>query len=63
MWKNPSGNHPSDEFIKETIEFWYERTGVIMTEDEARAAIHDITGFIKVLADWDRKDREKQGQE
>ena len=41
--------------ITETIRFWKEHSGEILSPEDAREVIQNITGFFKVLQDWDKK--------
>ena len=58
MRNKPSGDFPSEALIKETIEFWQTR-GFTMSEDEAKEAILNTTGFFRVLAEWNQNDPDK----
>ena len=49
----------NDEFIKYTLEVWQPRTPRRLTEEDAREIIDNITGFFKVLIEWDEKERGK----
>lgn len=51
----------SDNAIEETIAFWQKRTGKIITREDAREMIVNISGFFRVLDEWDKRDRMNQG--
>lgn len=38
--------------IAETQEFWKRRTGVDLTEDEAREALQNMEGFVALVSEW-----------
>lgn len=38
--------------ITETQEFWRQRTGVDLPEDEAREALENMTAFIALVSGW-----------
>ena len=46
-----------DDFIEETRAFWGELTGRTFSREDAREMIANISGFFRVLAEWDRKAR------
>jgi hypothetical protein len=48
--------HP-DDFIEKTRTFWGERSGRVFSREEAREMVVNISGFFRVLAEWDRKAR------
>ena len=45
------------EFIKYTREFWQKRTSRPLTDEDAREIIENITGFFKILIEWDERER------
>ncbi len=49
-----------EKFLKETREFWENRTGQPLTDEDAREIIANVTGFFKVIAKWDSKAKEKK---
>jgi hypothetical protein len=57
---------PSKELIKSTLDFWgpkYAERGEILTEEDAREIIFNLTNFFDALAEIDRKHKEKVKQE
>lgn len=52
------------KLIQKTLEYWqpkYDTMGVKLTEEDAREIIDNMTGFIKLLDEWDRAENEKEG--
>ena len=45
------------EFLDKTVAFWQPRTSRKLTREDARQMIENVTGFFKVLAEWDAKAR------
>jgi len=39
--------------IAKTVEFWSDRTGETITVEDAREIIENVTGFFRVLSEWD----------
>ena len=54
--------HP-DDFIEKTRTFWGERSGRVFSREDAREMIANISGFFRVLDEWDRKAREEESAE
>jgi hypothetical protein len=55
--------HPANEpedFLEETRAFWQSRTDRMLTREDAREIIENMTGFFRVLLEWDRAKRSKQ---
>lgn len=48
-----------DDFIEETRAFWQSRTDRVLTREDAREIIENMTGFFRVLLEWDRAKRSK----
>ena len=38
--------------VAETKGFWKRRTGVDLTEDEAREALQNMEGFVALVSEW-----------
>lgn len=53
---NVKEEHP-DDFVEETRAFWGERTGRTFSREDAREMIANISGFFRVLDEWNRKAR------
>jgi len=45
------------DFIDETICVWQKRTARQLTREDGREIIENLTGFFRVLQEWDRSDR------
>ena len=50
--------HSVPDIADQTINFWRRRVGKKFSPDDAKEAIVNISGFLEVLSDWDRKDHE-----
>ncbi|WP_049823788.1 hypothetical protein [Bradyrhizobium sp. WSM2254] len=50
------------EFLDETIAFWGPKYGRELTREDARQIIENMTGFFKLLHEWDEEDRRAQKQ-
>jgi hypothetical protein len=48
-----------NDFIEETRVFWQSRTERVLTREDAREIIENMTGFFRVLLEWDRAKRTK----
>jgi hypothetical protein len=48
-----------NDFIEETRAFWQSRTDRVLTREDAREIIENMTGFFRVLLEWDRAKRSK----
>ena len=42
-------------FLDKTVAFWQPRTARKLTREDARQMIENISGFFRVLAEWDAK--------
>ncbi len=45
------------DVLDQTISFWTERTGRSFSREEAREMNENVSGFIQILEEWDRKSR------
>jgi hypothetical protein len=55
-----SGAMPSaggGDFIDETIAIWQKRTTRRLTREDGREIIENMTGFFRILLEWDRAER------
>jgi hypothetical protein len=43
--------------IEQTKQFWQARTGKPISDEDAREIIENITGFFKILIEWDEKSK------
>jgi len=59
---NVKEEHP-DDFIEETRAFWGERTGRTFSREDAREMIANISGFFRILDEWDRKAKMEEAAE
>jgi hypothetical protein len=50
-----------DDFIEKTRAFWGDRTGIAVSKEDAREMVANISGFFRVLAEWDKKARLEAG--
>lgn len=48
------------DFVEETRAFWQSRTDRTLTREDAREIIENMTGFFRILLEWDRAKRSKQ---
>jgi len=50
--------------IDRTRSFWGRKTGRILSREDAREILANVTGFFQLLDEWDRKHRaNKQGED
>jgi hypothetical protein len=45
------------DFIDETIAIWQKRSKRPLTREDGREIIENMTGFFRVLLEWDRAER------
>jgi hypothetical protein len=48
------------DFIDQTIAIWQPRTKQQLTREDGREIIENMTGFFRILQEWDRVDRAKK---
>ena len=48
------------DFIDQTIAIWQPRTKRQLTREDGREIIENMTGFFRILQEWDRVDRAKK---
>jgi hypothetical protein len=48
---------PSEEFLDQTIEVWQPRSKRKLTRDDAREIARNMTGFFRVLKEWEHEDK------
>ena len=51
------------DFIDQTIAIWQSRTKRQLTREDGREIIENMTGFFRILQEWDRVDRAKKNAE
>jgi hypothetical protein len=47
----------SPKIIDETARFWRRRAGKVISQEEARQIIENMTGFFHVLSQWEAAER------
>jgi len=50
----PARRGPSRRILEDTRSFWRGRTGAQVSEEDAREAVRNVTGFFELLARWDQ---------
>ena len=45
----------TQDIINQTIAFWSERMGQECSQEDAREMVANVSGFLMVLAEWDRR--------
>jgi len=53
--------HYSPELIEQTISVFENRTGRVISEEEARQAVENISGFFQVLQEWAEAEGKEKG--
>lgn len=48
-----------DDFREQSAAFWSHQTGKTVSKEEASEMNTNLAGFIEVLLDWDRREREE----
>jgi len=46
-----------EAFLDRTIEFFQERTDRTLTREDAREMIENVTGFFRILGEWNRAEQ------
>jgi hypothetical protein len=46
-----------NQFIDRTREFWQTRTSDTLTREDAREMVENITGFFRILREWEVADQ------
>lgn len=54
---NDAGAAAQADFIDETVAFWQKRSKRQLTREDGRQIIENLTGFFRVLQEWDRAER------
>ena len=47
----------NDNLIDGTIETWRPRLDLVLSREDARQIVENVTGFFSVLADWAREEK------
>jgi hypothetical protein len=45
------------QLIDQTLEFWQARSPQTLTREDAREIIENVTGFFRILQEWEAADR------
>jgi hypothetical protein len=53
---------PDQDFNERTLDFWQPRNSRKLTEEDAREMAANVSGFFRLLAEWDRVARRKENQ-
>jgi hypothetical protein len=51
---------PEGDFIDQTVAFWQKRSKRQLTREDGREIIENMTGFFRILQEWDRAERAAQ---
>jgi hypothetical protein len=51
---------PDKEFTRRTIDLWQPRTARELAEEDAREITANMSGFFRLLTEWDRDTHRKQ---
>jgi hypothetical protein len=51
----------SPELIEQTVSIFESRTGRAMSEEDARQAVENISGFFRVLQEWAEAEEKEKG--
>lgn len=55
-------SRPADpDFLRQTVAFWQSRADRPLTREDAREIFANVSGFFKVLDEWDRAEQERAG--
>jgi hypothetical protein len=46
-----------NQLIDRTLEFWQTRTSHTLTREDAREMVENITGFFRILREWEVADQ------
>jgi hypothetical protein len=55
--RNLASDGRAGDFIDETIAIWQKRTTRRLTREDGREIIENMTGFFRILLEWDRAER------
>jgi len=56
----PSRCTVDEAFLDRTIELFQARTDRTLTREDAREMIENVTGFFRILGEWNRAEQESQ---
>lgn len=61
--RRPDGAHAiaeapaAGDYIDETVAFWQKRSKRQLSREDGREIVENLTGFFRVLQEWDRAER------
>ena len=58
--RDDASNGAAGDFIDETVAIWQRRTERQLTREDGREMIENMTGFFRVLQEWDRAERARK---
>ena len=58
----PAASVKRGDIIDQTIAIWQLRTKRQLTREDGREIIENMTGFFRILQEWDRVDRLRKGR-
>ena len=53
---------PTEEMIEEAIRHWEPRYGRKLTREDACEIIRNMTAYLRILMEWDRRERAKAAE-
>jgi hypothetical protein len=59
----PSRRVIDEAFLDRTIELFQARTDRTLTREDAREMIENVTGFFRILGEWNRAEQELRSSE
>lgn len=59
----PPGRAIDEAFLDKTIELFQKRTDRNLTREDAREMIENVTGFFRILGEWNRTEQELRNSE
>ena len=54
-------NPREPDVLDQTIAFWSQRTGQVLSREDARQIVVNVSGFFQVLEEWARRDASRDG--
>jgi len=52
----------NDSFLKRTVDMWQPYSEKKLSEEDAREIIRNLAGFLDLLAEWDRRDKQLESE-
>ena len=53
----PPKQREKRELIQQTLDFWQPRTPQTLTREDARQIVENLTGFFRILLEWEHAER------